>query len=63
MDRRLEVNRGHLIQGLANVGGRSSKLDKRGRAILGFDGSFLTVEAGDVTFIARNRRLARECCC
>ena len=53
MDRRLEVNRGHLIQGLANVGGRSSKLHKRGRAILGFDGSFLTVEAGDVTFIAR----------
>jgi len=53
MDHRLEVDRNHLIQGLGTVGGRSSKLHKSGRATLGFDGSYLTVEAGYVTFIAR----------
>ena len=53
MDNRLSVDRQHVLQGLKLV----RKVVRRGhradRAVVSFDGGWLTIEAGDVTFVAQ----------
>jgi hypothetical protein len=51
-DYELSVDRGHVLQGLQTFR-VPRKVKPRDRAILGFDGSYLTVEAFDQMFVAR----------
>jgi hypothetical protein len=52
MDYRLSVDRQHLLQGLRIFKKAPRKAQQRDRAILGFDGRYLTVEAHDKVFLA-----------
>ena len=52
MDYRLSVDRAHLVQGLRRLG-KAARKQKRVRAIIGFDGSYLTVEVGNFAFLAQ----------
>ena len=52
MDYRLSVDRGHLIQGLKLVKKTVRRVRRAGPATIGFDGTYLTVEANVVTFLA-----------
>ena len=52
MDYRLSVDRAHLVQGLNSVRKAVRRVRRPSHAIIGFDGSYLTVEAGIVTFLA-----------
>ena len=53
MDYRLAVDRQHLVQGLKLVGKGVRRVQRASRAIVGFDGKYLTMEAGSVTFLAQ----------
>ena len=52
MDYRLSVDRDHLLQGLRMFKKAPRKAQQRDRAILGFDGRYLTVEAHEKVFLA-----------
>ena len=52
MDYRLSVDRQHLLQGLRLFGKPSRRIPKDVRAVVGFDGSFLTVDVGEIAFVA-----------
>ena len=52
MEYRLSVDRQHLLQGLRMFKQVPRKAQQHDRAILGFDGRFLTVEAHDKIFLA-----------
>jgi len=52
MDYRLSVDRANLIRGLTLVRKTVRRVRRAGQAIIGFDGTYLTVEAGIVTFLA-----------
>ena len=53
MDYRLAVDRQHVLQGLKLVRKTVQRVHKSDRALVGFDGGWLTVEAGAVTFVAQ----------
>ena len=52
MDYRLSVDRQHLLQGLRLLGRSSRHTQKGARATVGFDGSYLTVDVGNIAFVA-----------
>lgn len=52
MDYRLSVDRANLIRGLILVKKTVRRVRRAGQATIGFDGSYLSVEAGIVTFLA-----------
>ncbi len=53
MDYRLAVDRRHVVLALRAFGPRLRRLKGHERAILGFDGSYFTIEARDTFAIAR----------
>jgi hypothetical protein len=53
MDYRLGVDRQHLVQGLKLLGRPPRRADKGARATVGLDGCYLTVDVGNVAFVAQ----------
>ena len=53
MDYRLAVDRQHVLQGLKLVKKSVQRVHKADRAVVGFGDGWLTVEAGEVTFVAQ----------
>ena len=52
MDYRLSIDRGHLLQGLRLFKTVMRRTDMADRAVFGFSGSYLTVDAGERAFVA-----------